>query len=239
MASDNLSMGYNVLYITLEMSEEKIAERIDANLLDVDIDDIPLLGKTHFDRKLGVLKSQKIGRLKIKEYPTANATANNFRFLLNELRLKQQFIPDIIYVDYVNICSSFRVIASQTHNTFVYVKAIAEELRGLGQEYDVPVVSSSQLNREGFKSTDPSLTNTSESFGLPFTADLMLAIIAPDELRQMNQIRFKQLKNRYNDTSNPSSFLVGCDIKKFRLYDIKQAIKSINGSGDKYQGLII
>jgi len=240
LAADALTLGYNVLYITLEMSEEKIAERIDANLLDVSIEDIPLIPKANFDRKIEALRQRKVGKLKIKEYPTANANVNHFRFLLNELKVKQNFIPDIIFVDYINICSSCRIISGQSHNTFVYVKAIAEELRGLGQEFDVPIVTSSQFNRDGMNSSDPSLTNTSESIGLPFTADLMIAVIMNDELKKMGQIRYKQLKNRYNDVANPSSFLVGCDIKKFRLYDIKQSVTGgIQNQNNKFTGFIV
>jgi len=239
LAADALTLGYNVLYITLEMSEEKIAERIDANLLDVAVEDIPLIPKSNFKRKIEALKQKKVGKLKIKEYPTANANVNHFRFLLNELKVKQDFIPDIIFVDYINICSSTRIISGQSHNTFVYVKAIAEELRGLGQEFNVPIVTSSQFNRDGMNSSDPSLTNTSESIGLPFTADLMMAVIMTDELKKMGQVRYKQLKNRYNDVANPSSFLVGCDITKFRLYDIKQSLTGGSQQNTKFSGFIV
>ena len=186
----------NVLYITLEMAEEKIAERIDANLLNVTVDELSELTKELYDRKINKLKGKVVGKLIIKEYPTASASATHFRTLLNELNLKKSFVPDIIFIDYLNICCSSRIKAGANVNSYTYVKAIAEELRGLAVEFNVPIVSATQTTRSGFTSSDPGLEDTSESFGLPATADLMFALISSEELEELGQIMVKQLKNR-------------------------------------------
>ena len=194
MAAHNLSSGQNVLYITMEMAEEKIAERIDANLLDVTLDELAVLTKDAYQKKIERFRSKTTGKLIIKEYPTASAGSANFRHLINELRLKKNFKPDIIYIDYLNICSSSRLKAGANVNSYTYVKAIAGELRGLGVEFDVPIVSATQTNRTGFTSTDVGLEDTSESFGLPATADIMIALIATEELDKLNQIMVKLIK---------------------------------------------
>ena len=194
MAAHNLSSGQNVLYITMEMAEEKIAERIDANLLDVTLDELAVLTKDAYQKKIERFRSKTTGKLIIKEYPTASAGSANFRHLINELRLKKNFKPDIIYIDYLNICSSSRLKAGANVNSYTYVKAIAEELRGLGVEFDVPIVSATQTNRTGFTSTDVGLEDTSESFGLPAIADIMIALIATEELDKLNQIMVKLIK---------------------------------------------
>ena len=205
------------------MAEEKIAERIDANLLNVTIDDLVNLPKDMYDKKITKLKEKVVGKLIIKEYPTASASVTHFRTLLNELNLKKSFTPDIIFVDYLNICCSSRLKAGANVNSYTYVKAIAEELRGLAVEYGVPIVSATQTTRSGFTSSDPGLEDTSESFGLPATADLMFALISSEELEQMGQIMVKQLKNRYNDPNYYKRFTVGIDRSKMRLYDIEQS----------------
>ena len=214
LACEYMKQGLNVLYITMEMAEERIGERIDANLMDVDIDQINLLTKDVFQKKL---KKLNIGRLVVKEYPTAGAHVGNFRALIRELEIKKKFVPNVIILDYLNICASSRVKWASNMNTYIYIKSIAEEVRGLAVETNIPIITSSQLNREGFASSDPDLTNTSESFGLPATADLMLAIMAKD-----NQILFKQLKNRYNDMSVNTKFLVNVIKKRMRLVDKPQ-----------------
>ena len=201
VAGSCLSQGMNVLYITLEMAEERIAERIDANLLNIDIADLNAISKQDYDRKFSALKVNTQGKLIIKEYPTASASALHFRALLNELQLKKSFQPDIIFIDYLNICASARIKPGANVNSYSYIKAIAEELRGLAVEFDVPIVSATQTTRSGFTSSDPGLEDTSESFGLPATADFMFALISTEELQQLNQILIKQLKNRYNDPS--------------------------------------
>jgi replicative DNA helicase len=220
LASQYIKQGMNVLYITMEMSEERIAERVDANLLDMDIGDLHMLSKDDFKKRLDKLK---IGELVVKEYPTAGAHVGNFRALLRELKIKKNFTPQVIILDYLNICSSSRVKWAANMNTYIYIKSIAEEVRGLAVECNVPVITSSQLNREGYSSSDPDLSNTSESFGLPATADLMMAIIAKDDdTGTNNQILFKQLKNRYSDISINSKFLVNVVKKKMKLYDIDE-----------------
>jgi len=221
MAAHNLSSGQNVLYITMEMAEEKIAERIDANLLDVTLDELALLTKDAYQKKIDRFRSKTTGKLIIKEYPTASAGSANFRHLINELRLKRNFKPDIIYIDYLNICSSSRLKAGANVNSYTYVKAIAEELRGLGVEFDVPIVSATQTNRTGYTNTDVGLEDTSESFGLPATADIMFALIATEELDKLNQIMVKQLKNRYSDPTKYKRFVVGVDKAKMKLYDVE------------------
>mgnify|MGYP003311212528 CR=1 FL=1 len=223
VASSTLLQGKNVLYITLEMAEEKIAERIDANLLNVNIQEIADIPKSSFTKKIDRLAAKTSGKLIIKEYPTASAHCGHFRALLQELKLKKSFEPDIIFVDYLNICASSRYRSAVNVNSYSYVKAIAEELRGLAVEYSLPIVSATQTTRSGFASSDPNLTDTSESFGLPATADLMFALISTEELEGLNQIMVKQLKNRYNDPTMNKRFVVGIDRAKMRLYDCEQA----------------
>jgi len=222
VAASAMSQGLNVLYITLEMAEEKIAERIDANLLNIDISDLHTMSKTDYDRKFTALCSKTQGKIIIKEYPTASASAMHFRTLLNELQLKKSFKPSIIFIDYLNICSSARIKAGANVNSYSYIKAIAEELRGLAVEFNVPIVSATQTTRSGFTSSDPGLEDTSESFGLPATADFMFALISTEELQQMNQIMVKQLKNRYNDPNHFKRFVIGIDRAKMKLYDVEQ-----------------
>ena len=222
MASSVLLNGRNVLYITMEMAEEKIAERIDANLLNVPIQDLAELPKSSFENKVTNLSKKTQGQLIIKEYPTASAHSGHFKALLNELALKKSFKPDIIFVDYLNICASSRYKGSANINSYTLVKSIAEELRGLAVEAEVPIVSATQTTRSGYGSSDVDLTDTSESFGLPATADLMFALISTEELEQLGQIMVKQLKNRYNDPTMYKRFVVGIDRAKMRLYDCEQ-----------------
>ena len=221
-AASVLLQGKNVLYVTCEMAEEKIAERIDANLLNTNIKEVADLPKTVFEKKVNKLREKTQGKLIIKEYPTASAHVGHFRSLLSELKLKKNFTPDIIFIDYLNICASSRYRSAVNVNSYNYVKAIAEELRGLAVEFDVPIFSATQTTRSGFTSTDPDLTDTSESFGLPATADLMIALISSDELEELGQIMVKQLKNRYNDPTYNKRFVVGIDRPKMRLYDCEQ-----------------
>jgi len=221
-ASSVLLQGKNVLYITMEMAEEKIAERIDANLLNINIQDITDLPKTMFESKVTDISKKTQGSLIIKEYPTAAAHSGHFKGLLNELALKKSFRPDIIFIDYLNICASSRYKAGSNVNSYSYIKAIAEELRGLAVEANLPIVSATQTTRSGFASSDVDLTDTSESFGLPATADLMFALISTEELEELNQILVKQLKNRYNDPTIHKRFVVGIDRAKMRLYDCEQ-----------------
>ena len=223
VAAASLMEGHNVLYITLEMAEEKIAERIDANLLNVGIQDITDLPRPMFDSKVDSIAKKTQGSLIIKEYPTASAHSGHFKSLLNELSLKKSFKPDIIFVDYLNICASSRYRAGSNVNSYSYIKAIAEELRGLAVETNVPIVSATQTTRSGYGSSDVELTDTSESFGLPATADLMFALISTEELEGLNQILVKQLKNRYNDPTMNKRFVVGIDRAKMRLYDCEQS----------------
>jgi KaiC/GvpD/RAD55 family RecA-like ATPase len=221
-ASANLLDGKNVLYITMEMAEEKIAERIDANLLNVGVRDLGDLTHSIFDKKVVQLSQKTQGRLIIKEYPTASAHVNHFESLLDDLAIKKNFKPDIVYVDYLNICASSRY-KNNIVNSYTYIKSIAEELRGMACKYGVPVVSATQTTRSGYGSTDLDLTDTSESFGLPATADLMLALISTEELEELGQIMVKQLKNRYNDPTVNRKFVLGIDRNKMRLYDCDQS----------------
>jgi len=223
VASSCLTQGKNVLYITLEMAEEKIAERIDANLLNTNIRDIKDLPHSTFTKKIDKLSAKTTGKLIVKEYPTASAHTGHFRALLQELKLKKSFKPDIIFVDYLNICASSRYRSAVNVNSYSYVKAIAEELRGLAVEASVPIVSATQTTRSGFTSSDPNLTDTSESFGLPATADLMFALVSTEDMETLNQIMVKQLKNRYNDPTMNKRFVVGIDRAKMRLYDCEQS----------------
>ena len=235
-ASSVLLQGKNVLYITLEMAEEKIAERIDANLLNVNIQDIVDLPKVMFGDKVTSLTKKTQGSLIIKEYPTASAHSGHFKALLNELALKKSFRPDIIFIDYLNICASSRYRTNNNVNSYSYIKAIAEELRGLAVEANLPIVSATQTTRSGFASSDVDLTDTSESFGLPATADLMFALISTEELEDLNQIMVKQLKNRYNDPTINKRFVIGIDRAKMRLYDCEQkAQNDIVDSGQEEQ----
>ena len=222
VAAGAMAQGKNALYITMEMAEEKIAERIDANLLNVSIDDLMQLPKDLYDRKVKRVREMTTGKLIIKEYPTASASAVHFRTLLNELNLKRNFVPDIIFIDYLNICCSSRIKAGANVNSYTYVKSIAEELRGLAVEFGVPIISATQTTRSGFTSSDPGLEDTSESFGLPATADLMFALISSEELEALGQIMVKQLKNRYSDPSNYKRFVLGVDRSKMKLYDVEQ-----------------
>jgi len=234
MASSVLLQGRNVLYITAEMAEEKIAERIDANLLNVNVQELTDLPKVMFEKKVNNLAKKTQGQLIIKEYPTATAHAGHFRALLNELSLKKSFKPDIIFVDYLNICASSRYKGSSNINSYTLVKSIAEELRGLAVEAQVPIVSATQTTRSGYGSSDVELTDTSESFGLPATADLMFALISTEELEGLGQIMVKQLKNRYNDPTINKRFVVGIDRAKMRLYDCEQSAQEdiLDRNGD-------
>ena len=235
-ASSVLLQGKNVLYITLEMAEEKIAERIDANLLNINIQDITDLPKVMYENKVTSVSKKTQGSLIIKEYPTAAAHSGHFKGLLNELALKKSFRPDIIFIDYLNICASSRYRTNNNVNSYSYIKAIAEELRGLAVEANLPIVSATQTTRSGFASSDVDLTDTSESFGLPATADLMFALISTEELEDLNQIMVKQLKNRYNDPTINKRFVIGIDRAKMRLYDCEQkAQNDIVDSGQEEQ----
>lgn len=226
MAASCLAQGKNVLYITLEMAEERIAERLDANLLNTEIDQIKEIPKSTFNKRITKLATKTTGKLIIKEYPTASAHAGHFKTLLSELYLKRQFKPEIVFIDYLNICASSRYKPGGAVNSYMYVKAIAEELRGLAVEYNVPVVSATQTTRSGFANTDVDLTDTSESFGLPATADFMFALISTEELEQLNQLMVKQLKNRYNDPTFHKRFMIGVDRAKMRLYDVESSAQS-------------
>ena len=223
-ASTNLMDGKNVLYITLEMAEEKIAERIDANLMNVPLDDLIQLPKDVYDKKIAKIREKTPGRLIVKEYPTASAHAGHFRHLINELKIKKGFTPDIIYIDYLNICASSRMKGlGNSVNTYSLIKSIAEELRGLAVEKDVPIFSATQTTRSGYSNSDVELTDTSESFGLPATADFMFAVISTEDLQKLNQVLVKQLKNRYNDPTINKRFVVGVDRSRMRLYDVEQS----------------
>lgn len=222
-AAANMVAGQNVLYITMEMAEERIAERIDANLLDVTLDDLKVLPKDAYDKKMERLKRKVKGKLVIKEYPTACAGSANFRHLINELKIKKNFMPDVIYIDYLNICMSSRIRNGANVNSYTLVKAIAEELRGLAVEHNVPIISATQTTRSGYSNSDVGLEDTSESFGLPATADFMFALTTSEELEELGQIMVKQLKNRYNDPSINRRFVLGVDRSKMRLYDVEQS----------------
>lgn len=226
VAAACMAQGKNVLYITMEMAEERIAERIDANLLNVTMDELMDLSEESYIKKVKRVHSKTVGKLLIKEYPTASASATHFRTLLNELNLKRNFIPDIIFVDYLNICCSSRLKVGSNINSYTYVKAIAEELRGLAVEYDLPLVTATQTTRSGFNSSDPGMEDVSESFGLPATADMMFALISSEELEQLNQIMVKQLKNRYSDLTHHKRFTIGIDRAKMKLYDIEQSAQT-------------
>ena len=248
LSASCLLKNYNVLYITLEMAEERIAERIDANLLDATLDDLAVMPKDVFDRRMERLKKNVKGKLIIKEYPTASANAAHFRALLNELELKKNFRPDIICIDYLNICASSRIKAGANVNSFTYIKAIAEELRGLAMERKVPIITATQTTRSGFTNSDPGLEDTSESFGLPATADFMFALISTEELEKMGQLMVKQLKNRYGDPNKHKRFVVGIDRSKMRLYDlelnaqndiVQETQSSPQNSKDKFKNLKI
>ena len=228
-----LTMGKNVLYITMEMAEERIAERIDANLLNIPIDQLENMSRDMFTNKVSQISAKTNGKLIIKEYPTGSANASHFRALLNELKLKKNFVPDLIYVDYLNICSSARMRAmGGSINSYTYIKSIAEELRGLAVEFNVPIVSATQTTRSGYSNDDVGLEDTSESFGLPATADLMFALISNEELANNRQILVKQLKNRYNDPVANGRFVVGVDRSKMRLYDVDQSTNPMNQEED-------
>ena len=223
MAASCLSMGKNVLYITLELAEEEVAKRIDANLMNITFDDLMGLPREIYEKKAESIKSKTNGKLIVKEYPTAGAGSIHFKSLLNELNLKKSFRPDIIFVDYLNICMSSRIKPGASVNSYTYVKAIAEELRGLAVEYDVPLMSATQTTRSGFVSSDIGLEDTSESFGLPATADFMFALISTEELQELGQIMVKQLKNRYNDPTINKRFVVGIDRAKMKLFDVENS----------------
>lgn len=223
MASHNLMCQRNVLYITLEMAEERIAQRIDANLLDVNINDIDRLSKQEYLKKVDRVKATTKGRLIIKEYPTATASSSHFRVLLNDLRIKKNFIPDIIYIDYLNLCTSSRIKHSAQVNSYSYVKAIAEELRGLAVEFDLPIMTATQANRAALNNSDIGLENTSDSLGLPMTLDFLAALIVTEELEPLGQMLVKQLKNRYGDPSLNKKFVIGVDKNKMRLYNVEQS----------------
>jgi len=226
MAASYFMGGKNVLYITLEMAEERIAERIDANLLNISLSDLQSVPKDMYEKKIEAIRSKTIGRLIIKEYPTATATTSHFRALLNELSLKKNFVPDIIFVDYLNIAASSRINNSNNINTYTYIKSIAEEFRGLAVECNVPIWTATQTNRAGYVSSDIGLENTSESFGLPATADFMIALSTTEELEQMGQILVKQLKNRYNDVSTLKRFVLGIDRSKMKLFDLEDSAQA-------------
>ena len=221
-AANVLISGYDVLYITLEMAEERIAERIDANLMDLTIDELHDLPKTLFESSVDKIRKKTQGKLIIKEYPTASAHVGHFKSLIKELKIKRQFTPKIIFIDYLNICASSRFRTGANVGSYFYIKAIAEELRGFAVEQDVPIVSATQVNRTGFTASDFGLEDTSESFGLPATADFMFALIQTEELEGLNQVLVKQLKNRYNDPTKNKKFILGIDRPKMKLYDVEQ-----------------
>ena len=226
-AASVLSQGKNVLYVTMEMAEERIAERIDANLMNLPIESLGSLPKNVFNDKISKIAKASVGKLIVKEYPTGSAHTGHFRALLNELRLKKNFSPDMIYIDYLNICASSRMRGmGGSINSYTYIKAIAEELRGLAVEFNVPIVSATQTTRSGFSNTDVGLEDTSESFGLPATADLMFALISTEELEELGQIMVKQLKNRYNDPTKYRRFVVGVDRSRMKLYDVEESAQS-------------
>jgi len=244
VAASCLNQGRNVLYITLELAEEEVARRIDANLMNVTFEDLMVLSKDMYDKKVQNIRSKTTGKLIIKEYPTASASTIHFKALLNELNLKKSFKPDIIFVDYLNICSSARIKPGGNVNSYTYVKSIAEELRGLAVEFEVPLMSATQTTRSGFVSSDVGLEDTSESFGLPATADFMFALISTEELESLGQIMVKQLKNRYNDPAQNKRFVVGIDRSKMKLFDVEASAQvDIIDSGqtsspkDKFKGL--
>jgi len=232
-AASCLSLGHNVLYITMEMAEERIAERIDANLMNVPIDRLDTMDKGTFMSKVSAIQSKTNGKLIIKEYPTGQAHTGHFRALLNELKLKKNFTPQIVFIDYLNICASSRMKGmGGSINSYSYIKAIAEELRGLAVEFNLPIFSATQTTRSGFGNSDPGLEDTSESFGLPATADLMIALISNDELAALNQMMVKQLKNRYNDPNHNKRFIIGVDRSRMKLYDVEQEEQTLTQEED-------
>ena len=226
MGAGCLTQGLNVLYITMEMAEERIAERIDANLLNLTMDELKVVDKDIYENRIAKITNKTKGKLIIKEYPTASAHAGHFRALLEELKLKREFKPDIIFIDYLNICACQRMKQGGSINSYTYIKSIAEELRGLAVEYNVPIVSATQTTRSGFTNSDPGLEDTSESFGLPATADFMFALVSNEELEALNQIIVKQLKNRYNDLNFYKRFVVGIDRAKMKLYDVEASAQT-------------
>jgi replicative DNA helicase len=235
-AAANLTLGKQVLYITMEMSETEIAKRIDANLMDVEIAALESMGQSDYERKIERIRQTTKGKLIIKEYPTAGAHAGHFRHLINELHLKRNFVPDVIYIDYINICQSSRAkMSAGAVNSYTLIKSIAEELRGLASEKDVPIVTATQLNRTGFGNVDPSMTDTAESFGLPATCDLLMAMVTTEELEAENHVMFKQLKSRYNDINKDRRFVVGINRAKMRLYDVANATEAFTIDHDKGQ----
>jgi len=237
VAAGCLTKGKNVLYITMEMAEERIAERIDANLLNLTMDELKVIDKDIYETRIEKIMKKTQGKLIIKEYPTAGAHSGHFRALLEELKLKLEFMPDIIFIDYLNICASQRMKQGGSINSYTYVKAIAEELRGLAVEFNVPIVSATQTTRSGFTSSDPGLEDTSESFGLPATADFMFALVSNEELEALNQIIVKQLKNRYNDPSYFKRFVIGIDRSKMKLYDVEASAQvGLSDSGQQDTG---
>jgi archaellum biogenesis ATPase FlaH len=231
-ASGYINQGKNVLYISMELAEEEVAKRIDANVLNVSMDDLMVLPKDIYEKKIENLKQKTNGKLIVKEYPTASASTVHFRSLLNELNLKKGFVPDVIMVDYLNICASARIKPGNGVNSYTYIKAIAEELRGLAVEHNVPIWSATQLTRGGYGSSDPDLTDTSESFGLPATADFFVALIVTEQLEQLNQIMVKQLKNRYADPSRHKRDVIGVDKTRMKLYDVEASAKDIVDTGE-------
>ena len=226
-----LTQGNNVLYITMEMAEERIAERIDANLLNLTMDELKVIDRDIYESRITKITSKTKGKLIVKEYPTAGAHSGHFRALLEELKLKREFKPDIIFIDYLNICASQRMKQGGSINSYTYIKSIAEELRGLAVEYNVPIVSATQTTRSGFTNSDPGLEDTSESFGLPATADFMFALVSNEELEGLNQIIVKQLKNRYNDLNLYKRFVIGVDRSKMKLYDVEASAQTLSDSG--------
>ena len=230
-ASANLMDGKNVLYITMEMAEEKISERIDANLMNVTIDTLKDMPKDVFDKKINRVKGKTTGKLIVKEYPTASAGSAHFRHLFNELKLKKNFVPDIVYIDYLNICTSSRMKAGANVNSYTLIKAIAEELRGLAVEFNVPILSATQTTRTGYSSSDLNLEDTSESFGLPATADFMFGLISTEELEGLGQLMIKQLKNRWGDTNTLKRFIIGIDRSKMKLFDAEDSAQNLVNDG--------
>ena len=231
MAANNLSDGKNVLYISLEMSEEEIGKRIDANLLDININSLKTTSKERFMGKVGQARSKSQGELKFKQFPTGSAHVGNFRALLNDLSMKSDFVPDVIYVDYINLMASSRLKASSASDSYLYIQSIAQELRGLAIEFDLPVVTATQVNRTGYAMSDVDMTNVAESFGLPATADFMIAITTTEELSKSGQFQFKILKNRLGDTGNFEKFVMGVDYYKMRLYDVDAKAQTLTGTG--------
>ena len=232
LSSSYINQGKNVLYISMELSEERVSERIDANVLNVSLTDLKSLPRDLYEKKIASLKQKTNGKLIVKEYPTASASTVHFRSLLNELNLKKGFVPDVIMVDYLNICASARIKPGNGVNSYTYIKAIAEELRGLAVEYNVPIWSATQSTRSGYASSDPDLTDTSESFGLPATADFFVALVTNDQMAQLNQIMVKQLKNRYADPSKYKRDVIGVDKTKMKLYDVEASAKDIVDTGE-------